>query len=86
MPREFFNDEVEYDDEDGGELVTLEDGYKWSKATLNDLENANWHTASEAFEPLIWLLPEIYQILESFNYHKVAKKLMKSTEKWDHYF
>lgn len=84
MPREFFPETATTKEE--AELVTLEDGWKWSQAVLDDLENANWHSARQALEPLIRLLPEIYIILETFNYHKVARKLEKSTDKWEHYF
>ena len=81
MPREFYESL-----QDEPELVTLEDGWKWSQATLDDLENANWHIAREALEPLIRMLPEIYIVLETFNYHKLAKKLEKSVDRWDRYF
>lgn len=82
MPREFYPVPLE----DETELVTLEDGWKWANAVLNDLENANWHDAREALQPLIWLLPEIYIVLETFGYHKLASKLQKSVDSWDTYF
>ena len=85
MPREYFefNEETQEDD---SRLVTLEDGHAWSQAVLDDLENANWHTAREAFENLIHILPQIYETLEYFQYHKLARKLQKAVDQWDKHF
>jgi hypothetical protein len=66
--------------------VTLADGHIWSEAVFNDMENANWHDPLEAFTQLIHILPQIHETLELFGYHKLARKLQKSVDKWDNYF
>ena len=66
--------------------VTLADGHDWSQAVLDDLENANWHDAHEAFENLIHILPQIYETIELFGYHKLSRKLQKAVDRWDQYF
>lgn len=81
MPRTFFEDET-----DESREVNLEDGHVWSEAVLDDLENANWHSAREAFAHTIHILPQIYETLETFGYHKLARKLQKSVDRWDTYF
>jgi hypothetical protein len=66
--------------------VTLADGHVWSETVMDDLENANWHDQREAFENLLHILPQIYETLEYFNYHKLSRKLQKAVDKWDGYF
>lgn len=80
MTRTFF-------DEDENEIVvTLSDGHIWSEAVFADMENANWHESMEAMTHIIHILPQIYETLELFGYHKLAKKLQKSVDRWDSYF
>jgi hypothetical protein len=66
--------------------VTIADGHAWAEVVLDDMENANWHTAREAFAHTIHILPQIYETLELFGYNRLAKKLLKSTEQWEKYF
>ena len=66
--------------------VTLADGHLWSEAIFDALEHANWHDQRAAFENLIHILPQIYETLEYFNYHKLSRKLQKAVDKWDEYF
>ena len=85
MPRKHyvFNEETQED-----ELieVTLADGHIWSEAVLDAMENANWHSASEAFENLIHTLPQVYETIELFGYHKLARKLQKAVDRFDSHF
>lgn len=85
MPRDhyIYNEETKEDDVIP---VTLEDGHLWSEAVLDDLEHANWHDARAAFENLIHILPQIYETLEYFQYHKLSRKLQKAVDKFDTYF
>ena len=78
--REDENDEPVYT------KLTLEDGSDWTDTVLDSLENANWHEALEAFEPLFKLLPEVYDALQVCGFHGLAQRLEKSTDKWDQYF
>lgn len=85
MVREYYK----YDEETNTDTVTpvtLEDGHVWSEAVLDALEHANWHDAREAFAHTIHILPQIYDTLELFGYHKLSKKLQKSVDQWDRYF
>ena len=74
------------DDSDEYKVLTLEDGTAWTEAVLDGLENANWHDQLEAFSPLFKLLPRVYERLEAFGQHKLAKQLEESTNKWGVYF
>lgn len=78
-----YNEETKEDDV---VEVTLADGHLWSEATLDAMENANWHTPQEAFENLIHILPQIYETIELFGYHKLSRKLQKAVDKWDSHF
>ena len=78
-----YNEETQEDDI---VEVTLADGHEWSEAVLDGLENANWHTERAAFENLIHILPQIYETIEFFGYHKLSRKLQKAVDKWDTYF
>lgn len=85
MPREHYEFNEETLEDDVTE-VTLEDGHLWSEVVLDDLEHANWHDQREALENLIHILPQIYETLELFGYHKLSRKLQKAVDRWDNYF
>lgn len=74
------------DDTDEYEKLYLSDGERWTEVVEDALENANWHNAREAFSPLLHILPEVYDALEQFGLHGLARKLDDSTNRWDYYF
>lgn len=51
--------------EDVQKEVGLFDGAVWAESVLDDMENANWHSARSAFEPLIRLLPRLYAAVDA---------------------
>ena len=65
--------------------VTLADGHIWSEAVMDAMEHANWHEQREAFANLLHILPQIYETLEYFNYHKLSRKLQKAVDRLDQY-
>jgi len=76
---------IEWDSVSGLDIeypVSLGDGEVWSETVLNDLENANWHTARAAFLPLIELLPEIYLNLPT----DLRVRLQWAVDAWDNEF
>lgn len=69
-------------DSDYEKEVDLSDGTEWSDCVLDDMENANWHTQRSVFEPLIYLLPEIYKVLDT----RLQKRLQHAVDAWDSEF
>ena len=62
------------------ELPTIADGHVWSEYIFDKWGQENWHSESVRFGNLIHVLPQIYETLELFGYHKLAKKLEKSVQ------
>lgn len=77
MARYVYNNEGEPD-----APVMLIDGELWSETVLDDMENANWHSARAAFEDLIRLLPVVYRELPK----PLKARLQQAVDKWDREF
>lgn len=54
----------------------------WAQSVLDDLENANWHSARSAFEEFILLLPSIYLQVDE----QTKEKMEVAVEGWDSEF
>ncbi len=63
------------------EIPTLEDGHDWSEYVLEKWQEENREYEREIFGNLIHTLPQVYETLELFGYHKLARKLQKSISK-----
>lgn len=63
------------------EDLTLENGHDWADDVLRRMDEADWSTQIDAFENLIHILPQIYETLEIFGYHKLSRKLLKASNR-----
>jgi len=64
----------------GEEYPTLEDGHIWSDYVFDKWQEENGPQDLNTFKNLIHILPQIYETLELFGYHKLARKLEKSVQ------
>lgn len=79
----------EYDEDTQTDIeipVTLADGHVWSEAVLDSIENLDKQDVRAALENLVHILPQIYETIELFGYHKLSRKLQKAVDRWDQYF
>ena len=54
----------------------------WAQSVLDDMENANWHTARSVFEEFILLLPNVYQQVDK----QTKSKMEKAVKVWEQEF
>lgn len=60
------------------DIPTLEDGHAWSDYIFEKWEEEGKTGYKEDFAYLIHTLPQIYETIELFGYHRLAKKIQKS--------
>lgn len=62
------------------EEITLSDGHVWSEEVFARWESEGKQEQIQTFAHLVHIVPQIYETLELFGYHKLARKLEKSVQ------
>lgn len=57
---------------------TLEDGHEWAEYVIEKWQREEW--LRDDLTNLIHTLPQVYDALELFGYHRLARKLHKAVQ------